>query len=109
MIFNPLPDRQRVFETLPKPGETMRARYVSGLYPLAGMGPLLRSQAHQVGLDDADTWVAIADGAMGLEDFVQRTGPVDRLLAPRPRRLKQTSPTKVTPTPVCCTVSRSRG
>jgi hypothetical protein len=57
MIFNPLPDRQRVFEGLPKPGKTMRARYVSGLYPLAAMGPLLRRQAHQVGLDDAGTWL----------------------------------------------------
>jgi hypothetical protein len=57
MVFNPLPDRQRVFEGLPKPGKTMRARYVSGLYPLAAMGPLLRRQAHQVGLDDAGTWL----------------------------------------------------
>jgi hypothetical protein len=75
MIFNPLPDCERVFEGLPKPGETMRARYVSGLYPLAAMGPLLRRQAHQVGLDDADTWVAIADGATGLEDFVKENFP----------------------------------
>jgi hypothetical protein len=75
MIFNPLPDRERVFEGLPRPGETMRARYVSGLYPLAEMGPLLRCQAHQVGLDKADTWVAISDGGAGLEDFLRDNFP----------------------------------
>lgn len=39
MTLNPLPGRQRVFEGLPKPGVSMRARYVSGLNPLAEMGP----------------------------------------------------------------------
>jgi hypothetical protein len=71
MIANPLPDRERVFAGLPKPGVSMRARYVSGLYPLAEMGPLLRRQGAQVGLDRADAWVAITDGGAGLEDFVR--------------------------------------
>ena len=75
MIANPLPDRQRVFEGLPKPGVSMRARYVSGLYPLAEMGPLLRRQGAQVGLDRAEVWVAITDGGAGLEDFVRRNFP----------------------------------
>lgn len=75
MIFNPLPDRQRVFEGLPKPGESMRARYVSGLYPLAEMGPLLRRQGAQVGLDDAEVWVALSDGGAGLEDFLRENFP----------------------------------
>ena len=75
MIFNPLPDRERVFEDLPKPGVSMRARYVGGLYPLAEMGPLLRRQGAQVGLDRAEVWVAITDGGVGLEDFVRRNFP----------------------------------
>jgi hypothetical protein len=75
MIFNPLPDRERVFEGLPKPGESMRARYVSGLYPLAEMGPLLRRQAAQVGLDRAEVWVALSDGGSGLEGFVRENFP----------------------------------
>jgi hypothetical protein len=70
MIFNPLPDRERVFADLPKPGESMRARYVSGLYPLAEMGPLLRRQGAQVGLDRAEVWVALSDGGAGLEDVL---------------------------------------
>ena len=75
VIANPLPDRERVFEGLPKPGAALRARYVSGLYPLAEMGPLLRRQGAQVGLDRAEVWVAITDGGAGLEDFVRLNFP----------------------------------
>jgi hypothetical protein len=75
MIFNPLPDPERVFEHLPKPGMSMRARYVSGLYPLAEMGPLLRKQGASVGLDQADVWVALSDGGAGLEDFLREYFP----------------------------------
>jgi hypothetical protein len=75
MIFNPLPDRERVFEGLPRPGASMKARYVSGLYPLAEMGPLLRRQGAQVGLDRAEVWVALTDGGVGLEDFVRLNFP----------------------------------
>jgi hypothetical protein len=76
MIFNPLPDEERVFEGLPtKKGESMRARYVSGLYPLAEMGPLLRDQGAQVGLDSAEVWVALSDGGSGLEDFFRVNFP----------------------------------
>lgn len=75
MIFNPLPDRERVFEDLPPPGLAMPARYVSGLYPLAEMGPLLRRQAGQVGLDQAEVWVALSDGGAGLEDLLRENFP----------------------------------
>jgi hypothetical protein len=75
MIFNPRPDPERVFEGRPKPGESMRARYVSGLYPLAEMGPLLRRQGAQVGLDEAQVWVALSDGGAGLEDFLRENFP----------------------------------
>lgn len=75
MVFNPPPDPERVFDGRPKPGEGMRARYVSGLYPLAEMGPLLRRQAAQVGLDRADVWVALSDGGSGLEDFLAANFP----------------------------------
>lgn len=75
MIFNPLPDRERVFEHLPKPGTAMRARYVSGLYPLAEMGPLLRRQGASVGLDQAEVWVALSDGGSGLEDALRANFP----------------------------------
>jgi hypothetical protein len=75
MVFNPLPDRERVFEALPKPGDTMAARYVSGLYSLEEVGPLLRLQAGQAGLDAAETWIALSDGGNGLEDFLRTNFP----------------------------------
>lgn len=74
-IFNPLPDRERVFEGLPKPGASMQARYLSGLYPLAEMGPLLRQQGAQVGMDQADIWIALTDGGNGLEAFMETNFP----------------------------------
>ena len=81
MIFNPLPDKERVFEGWPKPGESMRARYVSGLYPLAAMGPLLRKQGAEVGLDRAEVWVALSDGGAGLEDLLRDAfGRVDAVI-----------------------------
>src|SRR5262249_20759387 len=54
-----------------RPPPAMPARYVSGLYPLAEMGPLLRRQAAQVGMEAAAVWVALTDGGSGLEDFVR--------------------------------------
>jgi hypothetical protein len=75
MVYNPLPDRERVFENLPKPGTPMQARYVSGLYSLEEMGPLLRRQAGQVGLDDAEVWIALTDGGNGLESFMETNFP----------------------------------
>jgi len=75
MIGNPLPDPQRCFSDRRKPGERLAARYVSGLYPLADMGPLLRRQAAQVGMDAAEVWVAITDGGAGLEAFIASNFP----------------------------------
>lgn len=75
MIFNPLPDPKRVFDGLPKPGARMQARYISGLYPLAEMGPLIRGQAAQVGMDKADIWIALTDGGSGLEAFMETNFP----------------------------------
>jgi hypothetical protein len=75
MVFNPLPDTERVFEGLPKPGVRMQARYVSGLYALAEMGPLLRRQGGQVGMDQAEVWIALTDGGIGLESFMEKNFP----------------------------------
>jgi hypothetical protein len=53
------------------PAPPMQARYVSGLYSLAEVGPLLRRQAAHVGMGKAEVWVALTDGGNGLEEFVQ--------------------------------------
>lgn len=50
----------------------LQARYLSGLYPLARLGALLRRQAAHVGMERAELWVALTDGGSGLEQFCQR-------------------------------------
>ena len=75
IVYNPLPDPERTFTNVLRPGERMRARYVSGLYALAEMGPLLRRQAAQVGMDNADVWIALSDGGNGLEAFMEMNFP----------------------------------
>ncbi len=75
VVYNPLPDPERVFIDLPRRGERMKARYVSGLYNLAEMGPLMRRQGAQVGMDDADVWIALTDGGNGLEHFMETNFP----------------------------------
>jgi hypothetical protein len=62
MIFNPRP--------AVGPGGT-QARYLSGLYDLAELGAQLRRQGAQVGMDQADRWIAVTDGGAGLEEFVR--------------------------------------
>jgi hypothetical protein len=54
------------------PPPALQARYLSGLYPLADVGPLLRRQAAHVGMEAADLWVALTDGGNGLEEFARR-------------------------------------
>lgn len=94
-IYNPLPEEpaavppgtlptpgyEPVAETVapaqPLPGPTprpaerprMQARYVAGLWSLATLGRVLRQQAAQVGMEQAERWIALADGGNGLENF----------------------------------------
>jgi hypothetical protein len=67
MILNPV--QPGLLPPGTKPLPRMQARYISGLYPLAEMGPLLRRQGAQVGMGRADLWVALTDGGSGLEEF----------------------------------------
>src|SRR5262249_47843364 len=54
------------------PLPALQARSVSGLYPLAEVGPLLRRQGAQVGMEAAELWVALTDGGSGLEGFARQ-------------------------------------
>jgi hypothetical protein len=72
MVCNPAPewlwpDEKRT---------AMRARYVAGLYPLEDIGPLVRRQAAAVGMDQADCWLGLTDGANGLEDRLEENFPL---------------------------------
>ena len=53
----------------------MQARYLSGMYPLAEFGPLLRTPAGHVGMDQADRWIGLTDGGNGLEDRLRENFP----------------------------------
>ena len=52
-----------------------RARYLAGLYALDELGLQLRRQAGQVGLQEAEVWIALTDGGAGLEDFMRINFP----------------------------------
>jgi hypothetical protein len=56
--------------------QPMRSRYISGLYPLQEVGPLLRKQAGQVGMAEADCWLGLSDGGNGLEDRIEENFPL---------------------------------
>jgi hypothetical protein len=71
-IFNPVPDEELVQAVPNARREALQARYLSGLYALQEMGPLLRRLGERVGMEQAEVWVALTDGGSGLEDFVQK-------------------------------------
>lgn len=68
-VYNPAP-----VEWLRPPGKApppLQAHYLSGLYALEDMGPLLRRQAAHVGMERAEVWIALSDGGSGLEEFAR--------------------------------------
>jgi hypothetical protein len=67
MIFNPQP-RLPGEEALSKP--CAGARYFAGFYDLDELGAQMRRQGGQVGMNDAEQWIALTDGGAGLERFV---------------------------------------
>jgi hypothetical protein len=77
MVCNPRPE-------WPWPGESpgpMRARYLSGLYPLEEFAPLIRAPAGHVGMDRADRWIGLTDGGNGLEARLRENFPrVERVI-----------------------------
>jgi hypothetical protein len=71
-VFNPPPLKDLVEPVPNAKRDALRARYLSGLYPLHEMGPLMRRLADRVGMEKADLWVALTDGGNGLEEFMQK-------------------------------------
>jgi hypothetical protein len=72
MIFNPQP-RRGGDEALSKPCDGVR--YFAGLYDLEELGLQMRRQAGQVGMNDAEQWIALTDGGAGLEPFIDVNFP----------------------------------
>ena len=72
MIYNPEP-RQPDDEVLSKP--CAGVRYFAGFYDLDELGLQMRRQAGQVGMNDAEQWIALTDGGAGLERFIDVNFP----------------------------------
>ena len=71
-IFNPPPPKD-LAEAVPNAKrDALRARYLSGLYALQDLGPLMRRLANRVGMEQAEVWIALTDGGSGLEEFMQK-------------------------------------
>lgn len=72
MIYNPQP-RRPDDEALSKPCDGVR--YFAGFYDLEELGLQMRRQAGQVGMNDAQQWIALTDGGAGLENFLDINFP----------------------------------
>lgn len=72
MIFNPQPRRQDE-KALSKP--CAGVRYLAGLYSLEELGLQMRRQGAHIGMDAADTWIALTDGGNGFENFIDVNFP----------------------------------
>lgn len=72
MIFNPQP-RAPKDQDICKPCDGVR--YLAGLISLEQLGPQMRRQGAQVGMDEAERWIALTDGGNGLEHFIDVNFP----------------------------------
>ena len=75
MVFNPVPDLPEGHPHRLPATASMQARYLSGLYSLDELGLLLRRQAGQVGMNNAEQWIGLSDGGNGLESFLKTNFP----------------------------------
>jgi hypothetical protein len=72
MIYNPVPESK---DQWAKPTATRRppwqARYLASQFGQDGLGEQARRQAAQVGIGQAQRWIALSDGGSGLEDWIR--------------------------------------
>jgi hypothetical protein len=75
-IANPVPpERDRWADPSRQRPPEWQARYLAGLRPCADLAEAWRRQGGQVGMNQADRWVALSDGGSGLEDLLRATFP----------------------------------
>lgn len=75
LIYNPIPEERALWANPQGKPPAWQARYVAQVQPLQELATPLRRQGGQVGMDQADRWVALSDGGSGLEDFLQSNFP----------------------------------
>ena len=71
MVSNPVPDDPARWARPQWPAPPFQARYVAGLEGQASLAEPLRRQAAQVGMDQAQRWIALSDAGAGVEDLVR--------------------------------------
>jgi hypothetical protein len=70
MVYNPVPEDPRQWAFPGGRPPQFQARYVASLEGQASLGEPLRRQAAQVGMDQADRWIALCDAGAGLEELL---------------------------------------
>ena len=71
MVYNPVPEEPTRRARPESPAPRFDVRYLAGLDGIVTLGEPLRRQAAQIGMDQAERWIAISDGGAGLEDWLQ--------------------------------------
>ena len=71
MVYNPVPEQRERWARPEACAPRFDVRYLAGLNGIAVLGEPLRRQAGQVGMDQAERWIALSDGGAGLEDWLQ--------------------------------------
>jgi hypothetical protein len=77
-IFAPKPEAEDAGDDVAavrRPAAQGHARYLAGLNSLDELGEPLRRQAAQVGMDRAESWVALSDCGGGIDDFLRVNFP----------------------------------
>jgi hypothetical protein len=75
LIYNPVPDEDDRWANPAGPRPSWQGRYLASLRPLAELGVVARRQGAQVGMDQAERWLALSDGGSGLEDWLRQNFP----------------------------------
>jgi hypothetical protein len=71
MIYNPVPEDPTRWSRPRVTAPPFQARYVAGLGGQASLAEPMRKQAAQVGMDQAQRWIALSDAGAGVEDLLR--------------------------------------
>jgi hypothetical protein len=71
MIYNPVPEAPAQRARPQGRAPQFQARYVAGLGGQTSLAGPLRKQAAQVGMDQAQRWIALSDAGAGVEDLLR--------------------------------------
>lgn len=71
MVYNPVPEESARWARPRGRRPQFQARYVAGLHGQASLAEPWRKQAAQVGMDQAQRWIALSDAGAGVEDLMR--------------------------------------